>query len=266
MNGRNICKIIEPAVSGKLEMINFIYETGAVELWQGKRFGCDVMILVSSGEGRFVIDGREQSFESGSLVLAFEGERISVVSEGCELMYISYTGTRSEELYARLGINAYRRSFSGYEGLIPIWRDSLARSSELTVDLAAEGMLLYTLSRLDLERGEREDVVGALLRCVDDRFAEPALALSAIAAEMGYNEKYLSHLFKSRTGVSFTEHLRNKRIGYAVSLFEHGIDSVKNVAFLAGFADPLYFSSVFKRSLGVSPREFVEKNRSGGRF
>ena len=75
----------------------------------------------------------------------------------------------------------------------------------------------------------------------------------------GYNEKYLSHLFKSRIGVSFTEHLRNKRISYAVLLFEHGLDSVKNVAFLSGFSDPLYFSTVFKRSLGVSPKEFIDR-------
>jgi two-component system response regulator YesN len=49
------------------------------------------------------------------------------------------------------------------------------------------------------------------------------------------------------------------RIKYAVSLFDHGLDSIKNVALLSGFFDPLYFSSVFKQVVGVSPTEY--KNR-----
>ena len=57
-------------------------------------------------------------------------------------------------------------------------------------------------------------------------------------------------------GLGYSEHLRNMRIKYAVSLLEHGIDSVKNVALLSGFSDPLYFSSVFKKTVGVSPRDY----------
>ena len=49
------------------------------------------------------------------------------------------------------------------------------------------------------------------------------------------------------------------RLKYAVSLFDYGLDSVKNVAILSGFADPLYFSSVFKESIGISPREYIER-------
>ena len=58
--------------------------------------------------------------------------------------------------------------------------------------------------------------------------------------------------------IGFTEYLRNLRIKYAVSLFESGLDSVKNVALLSGFKDPLYFSNVFKKTIGVSPREYTE--------
>ena len=57
-------------------------------------------------------------------------------------------------------------------------------------------------------------------------------------------------------GVSYSEYLRTLRIKYAVSLFDHGIDSVKNVALLSGFADPLYFSTVFKKYTGLSPKEY----------
>jgi AraC-like DNA-binding protein len=60
-------------------------------------------------------------------------------------------------------------------------------------------------------------------------------------------------------GIGYAEYLRNLRIKYAVSLFDHGIDSVKNVALLSGFSDPLYFSTVFKTVVGLSPKEYLKK-------
>jgi AraC-like DNA-binding protein len=51
--------------------------------------------------------------------------------------------------------------------------------------------------------------------------------------------------------------LRALRIKYAVSLFDRGLDAVKNVAVLSGFSDPLYFSNVFKRTVGMSPKEYL---------
>ena len=61
-------------------------------------------------------------------------------------------------------------------------------------------------------------------------------------------------------GVGYTEYLRTYRIKYAVSLFEHGIDSVKNVALLSGFTDPLYFSTVFKKHIGSSPKNYIKNS------
>ena len=49
------------------------------------------------------------------------------------------------------------------------------------------------------------------------------------------------------------------RLKYAVALFDSGVDSIKNVAALSGFSDPLYFSSVFKKSIGISPKEYTKK-------
>ena len=57
-------------------------------------------------------------------------------------------------------------------------------------------------------------------------------------------------------GMGYSEYLKNYRIKYAVTLLEHGIDSVKSVAFLSGFSDPLYFSKVFKNSIGISPKDY----------
>ena len=102
-------------------------------------------------------------------------------------------------------------------------------------------------------------MIQKILAITEERFREPELSLSTVARSMGYNPKYLSHLFKERMNVRYSEYLRDFRIKHAISLFELGISSVKNVAFLSGFSDPLYFSGVFKKAVGLSPKEFVQR-------
>ena len=75
-------------------------------------------------------------------------------------------------------------------------------------------------------------------------------------------------LFEGQTdeqemGVSYSEYLRSVRLKSAVTLLDHGIDSVKNVALLSGFSDPLYFSKVFKDSIGISPSGYTKNKQQG---
>ena len=77
-----------------------------------------------------------------------------------------------------------------------------------------------------------------------------------MSEELSYNSKYLSHAFKEEMGQRYTEYLRDIRLKFAVSLFDNGIDSVKNVALLSGFSDPLYFSTIFKKMTGKTPKEY----------
>ena len=77
-----------------------------------------------------------------------------------------------------------------------------------------------------------------------------------MARMVGYNAKYLSHFFKKEFGMGFAEYLRLLRINHAVILLENGVTSVKNVAALSGFSDPLYFSRVFTAAIGIPPKEY----------
>lgn len=180
-------------------------------------------------------------------------------------MYISFSGYHADELLKRFDITVKNRLFSGFDGIIPLWKESLSRANEATIDLASESMLLYAFSRLSGDLSEKNGIISRITEISENGFTDPGLSITAIAAELGYNSKYISHLFKEKTGITYSEYLRTLRIKYAVSLFDHGIDSVKNVALLSGFGDPLYFSTVFKNATGVSPKEYLSRadgNRS----
>ena len=210
-------------------------------------------------QGKFNLNGRFYDCFTGDIIIFFENE--TYFFEGkkdFQYIYIDFKGLRAEELFRRFGINKSRRIFSGFDGLVPMWQESLSRASKQNIDLAAESILLYTFSRFTEGNSKKDNCINEIVEITEEEFSDPQLSISFIAEQLGYNSKYLSHIFKKKTGIGYTEYLQTFRIKYAVSLFEHGIDSIKNVALLSGFTDPLYFSTVFKNKIGISPKNYIK--------
>lgn len=100
----------------------------------------------------------------------------------------------------------------------------------------------------------------------DRRFAEiigwlglhatESVSLTEVAERFDYNPKYLSALFKKFTGGTAKEWLTNKRIALAKRLLTTGTESVKGVAFSVGFNDEYYFMRVFKKAVGMTPKNY----------
>lgn len=262
MKSKNICKFITDTSAIGLNIMCFVYESDMETVLAEKKEKANRAILIKSGEGRFIFDGGYLRFTAGDLIFTFSGENKVTESKGCEYMYISFEGARSEDLFRRFGINSRNRHFKGFDGMIPLWQDSLSRASESNIDLTAEGILLYTFSRLTVSNDSQSVLINKIVQITEDEFSDAETSISSIAEKLSYNSKYLSHLFKEKMGINYSEYLKNIRLKYAVTLLDSGVDSVKNVAALSGFSDALYFSSVFKKTLGVSPKEYTKRSKS----
>lgn len=260
MKDRNVCKFAALAQAHSLEIRCFVLETDQAVMAQRVQLKCNRAYLCTQGEGELLADSGVVAFRPGMLVFGFEHEGVSIVPHGhCEYMYIDFTGLRAQELLLRFSIGVRNRAIPGMGGMIPLWNESLLRASKDTVDLAAESMLLFTFSRLTDSRGSQGQLISCILARIDERFNEPGFTVAVLAQELGYSPKYISSIMKKKTGTGFSEYLQKRRISYAVTLFDHGLDSVKNVAFLSGYADPLYFSTAFKKHTGLSPREYCNR-------
>ncbi len=260
MSGQNICKFYTPSISDSISIHCFVYETDENIMRSGKVLQNNRMLLVTQGDGCFDLDGATVRFSIGSLLFVFPGENL-LLTQGNDAAYtyVDFSGLRAETLLQRFGINRENRFFEGFGGMIPFWKENLLRASPDTLDLAAESVILHTLSRMKSEKPTQNEIITSILQIVENNFKDPGLSIIAVGKELSYHPKYLSHIFKKEMGVGFSEYLRNKRINYARTLFDHGIDSIKNVALLSGFNDPLYFSSVFKRVTGISPKQYLQK-------
>lgn len=262
MKSNNICKFILKSNAEELNIHSFILESELSAMVTKHQLAHNHIILVKQGSGTFSFDGSTVYFSPGSIVFGFENEDFLVDADNtCEYMYIAFSGARSDVLFKRFGIHKNNRCFSKMDGLIPLWQDSLSRASEETIDLASESVLLYTFSRFSAYSPQNFDLINKIIEFTEHHFTDSDLSLSSVAEQLSYNPKYISHIFKEKMGIGYSEYLRNLRVKYAISLLDHGIESIKNVSALSGFSDPLYFSSVFKKTVGKSPNEYKAEMR-----
>ena len=261
MENRNVCKFVSPSAIKDFKVVNFILESDVAAMSVRHVMTNNRAILVSAGSGSIVVNNCNYAVSAGDLIFVFTGERISAESDGdLEYMYISFSGDKSEVLFDRFGITPEFRQISGNENLVPFWKENLISASALTIDLTAECVILYTFSKLHIEARRSERLSDKIMSITKELFSNPNLSIAEIGDRLSYNPKYLSHVFKEETKMSYTEYLQITRINYAIMLFENGIDSIKNVSLLSGFNDPFYFSVVFKKHIGVSPKEYININ------
>lgn len=82
------------------------------------------------------------------------------------------------------------------------------------------------------------------------------LLVSQIADYFGYNEKYLTTLFKKYHGVSLKQYLLQTKMEHAKASLSETNLSVSHIAYSLGFADAHNFSNAFHKVTGLSPSEY----------
>ncbi|MDP5274837.1 AraC family transcriptional regulator [Chengkuizengella axinellae] len=101
-------------------------------------------------------------------------------------------------------------------------------------------------------------IVNQLQLYIEENYTK-SITLSDAAKHVNRNSYYVSHLFKQETGISFIESLQKKRIEEAKKLLEDSDLSLSTISVRVGFSDANYFSRVFKKITGDSPRSWVNK-------
>lgn len=77
-----------------------------------------------------------------------------------------------------------------------------------------------------------------------------------IEEHMGLSYKYMEESFKKRTGMTIQQYHTGIRIHEAEQMLRATQDSISEISAKLGYQDPLYFSNVFKKATGVSPRNY----------
>ncbi len=88
------------------------------------------------------------------------------------------------------------------------------------------------------------------------------LSLHTIAENLNISAGYLSTLFRQETGKTVTDYVNERRAAHAADLLRGSTLQVQTVAQYCGIPDVNYFSKIFKRYHGVTPREYRKQNKN----
>jgi AraC-like DNA-binding protein len=82
------------------------------------------------------------------------------------------------------------------------------------------------------------------------------LSLNAISEELNVNASYLSNLFKKEIGSTLTEYVNRKRVEHGILLLNSTKLQIQTIAQYCGIPDLNYFTKIFKKNIGKTPREY----------
>ncbi|MDE6504371.1 MAG: helix-turn-helix transcriptional regulator [Clostridia bacterium] len=106
--------------------------------------------------------------------------------------------------------------------------------------------------------------VSRILGEITKNLSNGAFSLDGYIKKLPLNYDYVRKLFKKEVGATPHEYLISKRMELAAELLSSGVSnaysnySVSQVAEMCGFAEPLYFSRVFKKYYGVAPSAYSD--------
>jgi two-component system response regulator YesN len=91
---------------------------------------------------------------------------------------------------------------------------------------------------------------------IEKNYYKEDLSLHDLAEEMQISATYLSRLLKQEIGVSFIDYLTQIRVRKAIELMTDPHKKIYEIAEQVGYSSQHYFSTAFKKVLGVSPVEY----------
>jgi YesN/AraC family two-component response regulator len=101
----------------------------------------------------------------------------------------------------------------------------------------------------------------SVVECIDYIFyhLHETIRLNDLAKEVELNPSYLSKLFKTEIGISISDFIQNKKIEAARNMLQYSDYSYIEIANYLAFNSQSYFITVFKKSTGMTPKEYRRK-------
>ena len=98
---------------------------------------------------------------------------------------------------------------------------------------------------------------------IEEHYADSNVTLHDVAAHVALSNNHFCTVFSQEMGVTFTEYLTAARISRAKELLATTSMRTSDVAYAVGYNDPHYFSYLFKKNTGLSPRDFRKDDKVG---
>lgn len=185
-----------------------------------------------------------------------------------ELMWVAFNGSTCHDLLASIGLTREKYIFPN------TFTSSIRKTMTRLIDalgnqeddqrLCAVGQLYILFGRISMLTAHPDKTwcspdtntnILRLLRFIDQNYYLD-IDVNVLCSQINYSRSYLSRVFKAEVGMTIPEYLCRVRMDNAKVLLKDPSLSIKEVASSVGVDDPFYFSKLFKKVTGLSPKEY----------
>ena len=107
--------------------------------------------------------------------------------------------------------------------------------------------------------GAYRDIIKKAQDYIQENYLSKDISIHLVAREVGLSPNYFSTIFSQETGETFISYLTNLRIEQAKLLLKTTSMRIIDISYEIGYNDTQYFSYVFKKKVGMTPKEFRSK-------
>lgn len=223
----------------------------------------DCVLTSIASNGQEILDAMEE--EHPDIVITdirmplVDGlEVCKYIAEKCPETQVIVLSAYSDFEYAR---TAFR-----YHACEYVLKVSVLEELPAAVEKAIQNLKKYYKELGDVpqdadEKDEIEDLYEKMKKYIEQNFCKK-ITLDEIAEELHANRSYLSRLYKVRCGVNLFDDILKKRIEKAKELIEKKDLKIYEISEAVGFDDTGYFSKVFKKYTGMSPKEYKNEKKA----
>ena len=114
----------------------------------------------------------------------------------------------------------------------------------------------------DAESGRRySDLIAAAKKEIENHYMTEEISLNTVAISVGMSPSYFSSIFSKEAGKTFVEYLTEVRIEKAKEFLMCSSMKTSKIGYEVGYKDPHYFSYIFKKVQGCSPKEYRARGK-----
>ncbi|MCI6430133.1 MAG: response regulator [Oliverpabstia sp.] len=120
--------------------------------------------------------------------------------------------------------------------------------------------VLTVAEKTGSEKENEDDLISRTKAFVEKNYARK-LTLDDVAGAVYVNKSYLSRVYKQKTGENLFDTINRRKMQEAKRQIAEGKKKIWEIAELVGVEDTAYFSKMFKRYTGLSPKEYERSLR-----
>ena len=228
------------------------------------------LLYVAGGLGRFRVEEREFPVGEGGAVLYRPGEPQDyryLVGDAPDIYWMHFTGRGVERILTEAGLSGsvFR---CGAVAACPVLFDRIIRELQLkrqgfSAICSGAGMeLLARLGRACAGEHAPDGRIEEILAYFHQNF-QKEIEVRECARRFNISESWLIRSFRERTGQTPQRYLTDIRLRQARELLASSSLNIGEIAEIVGYDNALYFSRIFRKYTGISPRDY--RNREAVR-